>query len=71
MATFRPEPRGAGCDDDSGGHVRASRQDRDASFASFMDQAGPALLRTAWFLTVDADRAQELTQAALVKTNLA
>jgi RNA polymerase sigma-70 factor (sigma-E family) len=36
-----------------------------------MDQAGPALLRTAWFLTGDTDRAQELTQAALVKTYLA
>ena len=33
-----------------------------------MDQAGPALLRTAWFLAGDADRAQELTQAAFVKT---
>jgi RNA polymerase sigma-70 factor (sigma-E family) len=36
-----------------------------------MDQAGPALLRTAWFLTGDTDRAQELTQAALVKTYVA
>lgn len=35
-----------------------------------MDQAGPALLRTAWFLTGDINRAQELTQAALVKTYL-
>jgi len=33
-----------------------------------MDQAGPSLLRTAWFLTGDADHAQELTQAAFVKT---
>ena len=33
-----------------------------------MDLAGPALLRTAWFLTGDDDRAQELTQAAFVKT---
>ena len=33
-----------------------------------MDQAGPALLRTAWFLTGEADRTQELTQAAFVKT---
>lgn len=33
-----------------------------------MDQTGPALLRTAWFLTGDADRAQELAQAAFVKT---
>jgi RNA polymerase sigma-70 factor (sigma-E family) len=48
--------------------MRASKAERDASFATFMDQAGPALLRTAWFLTGDTDRAQELTQAALVKT---
>jgi len=48
--------------------MRASKAERDATFATFMDQAGPALLRTAWFLTGDRDRAQELTQAALVKT---
>jgi RNA polymerase sigma-70 factor (sigma-E family) len=51
--------------------VRPSKQDRDTSFAAFMDQAGPTLLRTAWFLTGNTDRAQELTQAALVKTYLA
>jgi RNA polymerase sigma-70 factor (sigma-E family) len=50
--------------------MRSSKVERDASFAEFMDQAGPALLRTAWFLTGDTDRAQELTQAALVKTYL-
>jgi RNA polymerase sigma-70 factor (sigma-E family) len=50
--------------------MRSSKQERDTSFAEFMDQAGPALLRTAWFLTGDTDRAQELTQAALVKTYL-
>jgi len=50
--------------------MRSSKRERDASFAEFMDQAGPALLRTAWFLTGDTDRAQELTQAALVKTYL-
>jgi len=50
--------------------VRASKAERDASFSTFMDQAGPALLRTAWFLTDDTDRAQELTQAAFVKTYL-
>ena len=50
--------------------MRTSKVERDASFAEFMDQAGPALLRTAWFLTGDTDRAQELTQAALVKTYL-
>ncbi len=50
--------------------MRASKAERDTSFATFMDQAGPALLRTAWFLTGDTDRAQELTQAAFVKTYL-
>jgi len=50
--------------------MRASKAERDASFSTFMDQAGPALLRTAWFLTDDTDRAQELTQAAFVKTYL-
>ncbi|HEY8621654.1 MAG TPA: SigE family RNA polymerase sigma factor [Dermatophilaceae bacterium] len=48
--------------------MRASKAERDAAFATFMDQTGPALLRTAWFLTGDTDRAQELTQAAFVKT---
>jgi len=50
--------------------VRAVKAERDASFATFMDQTGPALLRTAWFLTGDTDRAQELTQATFVKTYL-
>ena len=48
--------------------MRPAKAERDASFATFMDQSGPALLRTAWFLTGDADHAQELTQAAFVKT---
>jgi RNA polymerase sigma-70 factor (sigma-E family) len=48
--------------------MRSPKDESDRSFADFMDQAGPALLRTAWFLTGDPDRAQELTQAALVKT---
>lgn len=42
--------------------------DRDAEFTAFMAQAGPSLLRTAWLLTGDGHEAQELTQAALVKT---
>ncbi len=50
--------------------MRALNAERDASFSTFMDQAGPALLRTAWFLTGDTNRAQELTQAAFVKTYL-
>jgi RNA polymerase sigma-70 factor (sigma-E family) len=48
--------------------MRPSKSKLDSSFGAFMDQAGPALLRTAWFLTGDADHAQELTQAAFVKT---
>ncbi len=48
--------------------MRASKATRDESFSAFMAGAGPALLRTAWFLTGDTDRAQELTQAAFVKT---
>jgi DNA-directed RNA polymerase specialized sigma24 family protein len=48
--------------------MRLSKAERDTSFAAFMDQTGPALLWAAWFLTGDANRAQELTQAAFVKT---
>jgi RNA polymerase sigma-70 factor (sigma-E family) len=50
-----------------------SRRDaeREAAFTHFMEQAGPSLLRTAWLLTGDAHDAQELTQAALVKTYVA
>ena len=51
--------------------MRSSTSRRDGSFATFTDQAGPALLRIAWFLTGDVDHAQELTQAGLVKTYLA
>jgi len=50
--------------------MRSAKAESDTSFADFMDQAGPALLRTAWFLTGDTERARELTQAALVKTYL-
>ena len=48
--------------------MRASKAEHDESFATFMAGAGPAMLRTAWFLTGDTDRAPELTQAAFVKT---
>ena len=40
----------------------------DAEFTAFMGQVAPSLLRTAWLLTGDPDRAQDLVQAALVKT---
>lgn len=45
-----------------------SKTDRDAAFTRFMTEASPSLGRTAWLLTGDAARAQELVQAALVKT---
>ncbi|MGN6635855.1 MAG: sigma factor, partial [Oryzihumus sp.] len=51
-------------------HAR-EKAGRDAEFSAFMAEAGPSLLRTAWLLTGDADRAQELVQAALVKTYVA
>ena len=51
--------------------VSSDAKARDAEFATFMREAGPALLRTAWLLTGDHHRAQELTQAALVKTYVA
>lgn len=45
-----------------------SKAERDAEFTRFMTEAAPSLSRTAWLLTGDAERAQELVQAALVKT---
>lgn len=54
-----------------GSTVSRRRDARDADFTAFMTQAGPALLRTAWLLTGDHHKAQELTQASLVKTYVA
>lgn len=50
---------------------RTGKAARDAAFSRFMAQASPSLLRTAWLLTGDAERASELVQAALVKTYVA
>lgn len=47
---------------------RESKAERDMAFTAFMAEATPSLLRTAWLLTGSADRAQELVQAAFVKT---
>lgn len=47
---------------------RESKAERDAAFTTFMRDATPSLLRTAWLLTGSTDRSQELVQAALVKT---
>jgi len=47
---------------------RESKAERDAAFSAFMTDATPSLLRTAWLLTGSADKAQELVQAAFVKT---
>ncbi len=45
-----------------------TRPGRDAEFAAFMTEHGDDLLRTAWLLVGDAHRAEELAQAALVRT---
>lgn len=52
--------------------MRESMQrERDASFTTFMREAQPSLLRTAYFLSGDPDLARELVQDALVRTYLA
>ncbi len=47
------------------------REERDAAFTAFMASSSASLTRTAWLLTGNADAAQELVQAALVKTYVA
>ncbi|CAN5894340.1 SigE family RNA polymerase sigma factor [soil metagenome] len=47
------------------------KREQDAEFSQFVKAASPELLRTAWFLTGDVERAKELVQASLVKTYLA
>jgi len=47
------------------------REEREAAFTAFMTSASPSLTRTAWLLTGNGDAAQELVQAALVKTYVA
>jgi RNA polymerase sigma-70 factor (sigma-E family) len=44
------------------------RQGRDVEFAAFMTAQSGELLRTAWLLVGDARQAEELVQAALVRT---
>jgi RNA polymerase sigma-70 factor (sigma-E family) len=44
------------------------KPDRDRAFTEFMEAHADDLLRTAWFLTGDAHRAEELVQQALVRT---
>lgn len=44
---------------------------REAEFAAFVRDAGPALGRTAWLLCGDEHRAQDLVQLALMRTYLA
>ncbi len=44
------------------------RLGRDAEFAAFMAEHGTELLRTAWLLVGDPHQAEELAQAALVRT---
>ena len=47
---------------------RQGKAERDAAFATFVEQATPSLMRTAWLLTGSTDAAHELVQASLVKT---
>ncbi|MFX0539562.1 SigE family RNA polymerase sigma factor [Ornithinimicrobium sp. Y1847] len=48
--------------------IGRSRRTRDSEFTEFVEQAGPELLRIAWFLTGDVHRAQDLVQGALLRT---
>jgi RNA polymerase sigma-70 factor (sigma-E family) len=48
--------------------VQLPKAERDEAFATFMAEATPSLMRTAFLLTGSADLAAELVQAALVKT---
>jgi len=47
------------------------KSERDAAFATFVQQASPSLLRTAWLLTGDHHAAHDLVQASLVRTYVA
>jgi len=47
---------------------REGKSERDAAFATFVEQATPSLMRTAWLLTGSTEAARELVQASLVKT---
>lgn len=47
---------------------RTSRAERDEQFTAFMAAHQDHLLHTAWLLTGDAHRAEELVQQALVRT---
>jgi RNA polymerase sigma-70 factor (sigma-E family) len=48
-----------------------ARDERNADFTAFAEQASAPLLHTAWLLTGDHHAAHDLTQMALVKTYLA
>jgi RNA polymerase sigma-70 factor (sigma-E family) len=48
-----------------------ARDERNADFTAFAEQASGPLLHTAWLLTGDHHAAHDLTQMALVKTYLA
>ncbi len=66
------EPAGpAGAPDDPVVHVTVPGVDREVEFARFMENAAPALGRTAWLLCGDVHQADELVQQALVRTYLA
>lgn len=59
--------RTTGAADEEVVDVVVGRADRDSEFAAFMRAHQADLLHTAWLLCGDAHRAEELTQAALVR----
>ncbi len=48
-----------------------TKAERDREFTAFVNAAMPELARIAWYLTGDVHGANELVQAALVKTYVA
>lgn len=51
--------------------VDTGQHGRDEEFTAFVEASSPDLMRTAWLLTGDSHRAEELVQQALVRTYLA
>ena len=51
--------------------IDTGRAGRDDEFVAFVEEASTPLLRTAWMLTGDVHRAEELVQHALVRTYVA
>lgn len=64
MTPSAPSP---GVFDDVGMSAASRDADAEAAFEAFVRARTPSLLRTAYLLTGDADRAEDLLQTALIK----